>query len=196
MLLRCQLVNNLLFSIKPRLISSLICSLHAHTLKVSSERKRIPLSEVKSYVRAMERILTSDINTIHNSVLWSCIDDDMNDAILLESLGKSLDGEEDSEQSPAPAAASSRVSRIIRQRTHILTYLQQNIIQLLNNNNNVRLQMPYVEEECQAYLDVLSLKGIARVFRMTVSISTHLNGSSSTYKVRTTDETCLLHLEL
>ena len=144
---------------------------------MSSERKRIPLSEVKSYVGAMERFLTSDINTIHNSVLWSCIDDDMNDAILLESLGKSLGKEEDSEQSPA-AAASSRASRIIRHRTHILTYLQHNIIQLLNNTS-VRLPMPYSEEKCQAYSNnVLSLRGIARVFRMTVSISTYLDGSN------------------
>ena len=132
----------------------------------------------------MERFLTSEVNNIDNSVLWSCIDDDMNDAILLESLGKSLGEEEDSEQSPA---ASSRASRIIRHRTHILTYLQQNIIQLLNNTS-VRLPMPYSEEKCQAYSNnVLSLRGIARVFRMTVSISTHLDGSS-TYKVRRTDD--------
>ena len=133
----------------------------------------------------MERFLTSDINTIHNSVLWSCIDDDMNDAILLEGLGKSLCEEEDSEQSPAAAAASLRASRIIRHRTHILTYLQQNILQLLNNTS-VRLPMPYSEEKCQAYSNnVLSLRGIARVFRMTVSISTYLDGSN---KVRRTDD--------
>ena len=133
----------------------------------------------------MERFLTSDINNIDNSVLWSCIDDDMNDAILLEGLGKSLCEEEDSEQSPAAAAASLRASRIIRHRTHILTYLQQNILQLLNNNS-VRLPMPYSEEKCQAYSNnVLSLRGIARVFRMTVSISTYLDGSN---KVRRTDD--------
>ena len=133
----------------------------------------------------MERFLTSDINNIDNSVLWSCIDDDMNDAILLEGLGKSLCEEEDSEQSPAAAAASLRASRIIRHRTHILTYLQQNILQLLNNTS-VRLPMPYSEEKCQAYSNnVLSLRGIARVFRMTVSISTYLDGSN---KVRRTDD--------
>ena len=135
----------------------------------------------------MERFLTSDINTIHNSVLWSCIDDGMNDAILLEGLGKSWGDEEDSEKSPtvAAAAASLRASRIIRHRTHILTYLQQNILQLLNNTS-VRLPMPYSEEKCQAYSNnVLSLRGIARVFRMTVSISTYLDGSN---KVRRTDD--------
>ena len=133
----------------------------------------------------MERFLTSDINNIDNSVLWSCIDDDMNDAILLEGLGKSLCEEEDSEQSAAAAAASLRASRIIRHRTHILTYLQQNILQLLNNTS-VRLPMPYSEEKCQAYSNnVLSLRGIARVFRMTVSISTYLDGSN---KVRRTDD--------
>ena len=133
----------------------------------------------------MERFLTSDINNIDNSVLWSCIDDDMNDAILLEGLGKSLCEEEDSEQSPAAAAASLRASRIIRHRTHILTYLQQNILQLLNNTS-VRLPMLYSEEKCQAYSNnVLSLRGIARVFRMTVSISTYLDGSN---KVRRTDD--------
>ena len=129
----------------------------------------------------MERFLTSDINNIDNSVLWSCIDDDMNDAILLEGLGKSLGDEEDSEKSPtvaAAAAASLRASRIIRHRTHILTYLQQNILQLLNNDS-VRLPMPYSEEKCQAYSNnVLSLRGIARVFRMTVSVSTYLDGSN------------------
>jgi len=117
------------------------------------ERKRIPLSELKSNVNSIERFLSSDINTIDNCILWSCIEDEADDKILLDSLKSNSE------------TSSSSSSRIIHLRMHILQYLQQNIIQL--NNTTVKL--------LGRYSDDISLSGIARVFQMTISLSPYLD---------------------
>ena len=118
------------------------------------ERKRIPLSELKSNVNSIESFLSSDINTIDNCILWSCIEDDADDKILLDSLKSNLS-----------EASSSSSSRIIHLRMHILQYLQQNIIQL--NNTTVK--------PLGKYSDDISLSGIARVFQLTISLSPYLD---------------------
>ena len=117
------------------------------------ERKRIPLSELKSNVNSIERFLSSDINTIDNCILWSCIEDDADDKILLDSLKSNSE------------VSSSSSSRIIHLRMHILQYLQQNIIQLNNTTVN----------PIGKYSDDISLSGIARVFQMTISLSPYLD---------------------
>jgi len=117
------------------------------------ERKRIPLSELKSNVNSIERFLSSDINTIDNCILWSCIEDEADDKILLDSLKSNSE------------TSSSSSSRIIHLRMHILQYLQHNIIQL--NNTTVKL--------LGRYSDDISLSGIARVFQMTISLSPYLD---------------------
>mmetsp|Transcript_12466 Transcript_12466/g.22256 ORF Transcript_12466/g.22256 Transcript_12466/m.22256 type:complete len:709 (-) Transcript_12466:67-2193(-) len=110
---------------------------------------------------AIEMFLSSQINTIDNSILWTCLDDDMDDAILLEHYG----GE-------TTCSSVSRAFRILRLRRNILLYLQHNIIQL--NNDNTGSLVPHPERKLQ-HSDVRSLCGISRVFRMAISLTPCLN---------------------
>ena len=134
------------------------------TLDSSYERKRIPLSEIKYSVTAMERFLSSEMNTIGNAILWSCMNDDVDDTILLDNLGKS---DHHQEEGGLSSVSAVRVSRIIRHRGHILNYLEQNIIHLNNKT--------YSFGKKSQQSGVLSLPGVARVLRLTVSLSAYLD---------------------
>ena len=129
------------------------------------------MSEVKAIVSAIEMFLSSQINTIGNSVLWSCMDDDVDDAILLNNLGNpkppnGIAGETN-------GSSVSKAFRILRLCRNILRYLQQNIIQL--NSEKAR------GGELQ-HSDALSLRGISRVFHMTISLTLCLNNNGKVRK--------------
>lgn len=111
--------------------------------------------------------LTSESNTISNSILWSCLDDDVDDAILLKHSGNPEPHENAEED------ISSRASRILFLRRSVLRCLQNNIIQLENKNYSLRV-MPHRESKCY-HSGSLSLRGISRVFGMTISLSNLLN---------------------
>ena len=129
------------------------------------------MSEVKAIVSAIEMFLSSQINTIGNSVLWSCLDDDVDDAILINNLGNpkppnGIAGETN-------GSSVSKAFRILRLRRNILRYLQHNIIQL--NSEKAR------GGELQ-HSDALSLRGISRVFHMTISLTLCLNNNGKVRK--------------
>ncbi|KAL7538585.1 hypothetical protein ACHAXR_010064, partial [Thalassiosira sp. AJA248-18] len=134
--------------------------------KASYEKRQIPLSEVKSTVTAMEIFLTSAINNIDNSILWSCVEDDADDGVLLENLGNTKSRGNDRK---VTCSSFPMALRIIRLRRIILRYLQHNIIQL--NNEKTGYLVPHSEGKLHA----LSLSGISRIFCMTVSLTPCLN---------------------
>lgn len=110
--------------------------------------------------------LSSEANTIGSSILWSCLDDDVDDAILLETF-KGIKPKDSTEK--GTSSSISREARILRLRTNILRRLQHNII-----NNKTGLPVSDSEGQQQHY-GVVSLHGISRVFRMALSLMPYLN---------------------
>jgi hypothetical protein len=115
---------------------------------------------VKSIIGAMQIFLSSNINAISSSILWSCLDDDVDDAILLKHFNNSLDQNENS--MGALSSFTLRASRIYWLRSNVLRSLQNNIIQMNSSTNS-------------ACYRSISLCGISRVFGMTVSLSDLMN---------------------
>ena len=108
----------------------------------------------------MKLFLSSNINTISSSILWSCLDDDVDDAILLKHFNNSLDQNENSME--ALSSFTLRASRIYWLRSNVIRSLQNNIIQMNSSTNS-------------ACYRSISLCGISRVFGMTVSLSNLMN---------------------
>ena len=108
----------------------------------------------------MQIFLSSNINAISSSILWSCLDDDVDDAILLKHFNNSLDQNENSME--ALSSFTFRASRIYWLRSNVIRSLQNNVIQMNSSTNS-------------ACYRSISLCGISRVFRMTVSLSNLMN---------------------
>ena len=120
---------------------------------------------MKSVISAIKTFFTSEINNIDNSTLWSCLDDDVDDAILLKYLGN-LEPHENAEEVMSPS--TSRAARILFLRRNVLLCLQNNIVQPKKNNYGVRPML-------HCHSDSLSLRGISRIFGMTISLSNLLD---------------------
>jgi len=108
----------------------------------------------------MKIFLASDVNAISSSILWSCLDDDVDDAVLLKHFNNSLDQNENSME--ALSSFTLRALRIYWLRSNVIRSLQHNII-LMNSSIN------------SACYSLISLCGISRVFGMTVSLSNLIN---------------------
>ena len=108
----------------------------------------------------MKIFLASDVNAISSSILWSCLDDDVDDAVLLKHFNNSLDQNENSME--ALSSFTLRALRIYWLRSNVIRSLQNNII-LMNSSIN---------SACDS---LISLCGISRVFGMTVSLSNLIN---------------------
>jgi hypothetical protein len=111
---------------------------------------------------------SSDITTICNSIFWTCLDDDADDALLLNHLGK-LEPHETTEE--CMGSSITRAHGIIFLRRNILRCLQNNIVQSMNKNS---CPMPHRNTK-RCYLGSLSLRGISRIFGMTMSLSKLVN---------------------
>jgi hypothetical protein len=120
---------------------------------------------VKSVISAIKTFLSSEISSIDNSILWSCLDDDVDDAILLKQLGN-LEPHNNAEE--GMLSSTSRAARILFLRRNVLRCLQNNIVKMKKSNYGVR-PMPL------CHSDSLSLRGISRIFGMTISLSTLLD---------------------
>jgi hypothetical protein len=92
-----------------------------------------------------------------NSILWTCLDDDVDDAVLIDLYGGEV-----------ARFSESRAIQILHLRRNILRHLRQNIIQL-NSDNSLTLDP---EKNAQ---HSLSLLGVSRVFRMAISLTPCLN---------------------
>jgi len=115
------------------------------------ERIRIPLSEIKTISKSIDIFLSSQINTIDTSILWSCLDDDLDDKVLIDLYGRDT-----------VCSSDTRAIQILRLRKNILQHLRQNIIQLTNGNSHVL----YLEKKGS-----ISLVGVSRVFRMAILLT-------------------------
>lgn len=120
---------------------------------------------MKSAISAIKTFLSSEINNIDNSTLWSCLDDEVGDAILLKHLGN-LEPHANAEEEMSPS--TSRAAGILYLRRNVLRCLQNNIVQSKKNNYGVRPMLHYNS-------DSLSLRGISRIFEMTISLSNLLD---------------------
>ena len=120
---------------------------------------------MKSVISAIKAFVSSEINNIDNSTLWSCLDDDVDDAILLKYLGN-LEPHENAEEAMSPS--TSRAARILFLRRNVLRCLQNNIVQLKKNNYGVCPML-------HCHSDTLSLRGISWIFGMTISLSNLLD---------------------
>jgi hypothetical protein len=128
-------------------------------------------------MKAIETFMSSNVNTIDDSILWSCLDDDADDDVLLEHI-QNLKPREIAKGEKS--LSNSRASMIIRLRRNIIRYLQQNIIKMNSNTFSRRMLYP---DEMLRQPDSVSLRCISRIFSMTVSLSIASNKIS---KVRRT----------
>jgi hypothetical protein len=112
----------------------------------------------------MKIFFSSDITTIDNSIFWSCLDDDADDALLLNHLGK-LEPHKTTEEHME--SSTSRAHGILFLRINILRCLQNNIVQ--SKNKHCR-PMPHRGRK-RCHLGSLSLSGISRIFGVTMSLS-------------------------
>lgn len=90
------------------------------------QKKKIPLQEVKTVVDSFKAFLSSRDIKIGGSVLWSCLDDEVDDGILRQHYGCKKVSE------------NSTVLRILRQRKNLLQSLQH-IIQHSSNQESLLL---------------------------------------------------------
>jgi hypothetical protein len=107
---------------------------------------------------------SSDITTIDSSIFWSCLDDDADDALLLNHLGK-LEPHITTEE--CMGSSISRAHGILFLRRNILRCLQNNIVQSKNKNCCPMLH----RDRKRCHLGSLSLRGISRIFEVTMSLS-------------------------
>lgn len=107
--------------------------------------------------------MSSRINNIDNSIYWSCLEDDADDALLLEHFENIM-------KSTRNESESSSAASIIRLRKNIFQRLQQNIL-LLNDDS----RETYSEGNGLQRSETLSPSGIARLFRLTVLLVPFLN---------------------
>lgn len=120
---------------------------------------------MKSIISAMKLFLSSDINAINSSILWSCLEDDVDDAILLKHFNNGLDQNENSME--ALSSFTLRASKIYWLRINVIRSLQNDILQLNSSSNDTRYSSGSV-----------SLCGISRVFGMIASLSNLMNVKS------------------
>lgn len=142
-----------------------------HTMlhfQASYERKRIPLSELKSCAAGIGLFLSSRVNTIGNSILFCCLDDDADDALLLEYFGVP-NPQEDGDK--VTSSLFARTRRTLRQRMNFLRYLQDNIIHLNTTNADP------ATVQSHEFASDLFLRCISRVFGMTISLTVHFDGA-------------------
>jgi hypothetical protein len=95
------------------------------------------------------------------SILWGCLIDDVDDTILLEGINPTPSQGSDKQKL---AFSNLRACRVIRLRRDALRNLQQKFIQL--NKGEGSSAHPF---------DDLTLRGVAQVFRMTLSMTSLLN---------------------
>lgn len=105
----------------------------------------------------MKIFVASDVHAISSTILWSCLDDDVDDAVLLKHFNNSLDQNENSME--ALSSFTLRASRIYWLRSNVI----RSFIILMNSSIN------------SACYSLISLYGISRVFGMTVSLSNLMN---------------------
>ena len=135
-----------------------------HHPQAVHERRRIPLSDIKSILSAIDMFMSSKANCIDETILWTCLDDDIDDEALvkdMQSHNPRLSAQEDN------SSRFPRISTILRLRRSILQCLLHNVLQM-NSKSWSASSMPSESTRPQQYS--VSLRGISRLFRMTISL--------------------------
>ena len=134
-------------------------------LQATYQRKRIPLSDLKSIIIAIETFLSSKANHIDDTILWNCLDDDIDDDAIVEDM-RHIDPRGIAQG--GNSSHGSRTSMILKLREFILERLLHNILQM-NSNISSASRMPHSEVP-RRQQDSVSLRGTSRLFRMTTSL--------------------------
>lgn len=120
------------------------------------------MSAVGAITKAIETFMASEINIIHSSILWDCLDDDADNAIIVEHLKGYKRPTENTEE--ALSSSFQKASLICHSRINILRKLQHSFLHLDNTD-----RLPGTDSD-----GFISPCGISRVFRMAASLLSHL----------------------
>ncbi len=123
------------------------------------------MSDLKSIISAIDMFMSSKANGIDDTILWTCLDDDIDDEALVKDM-----------QSHSPRVSAQeensshcpRISMILRLRRSILECLLKNVLQMNSKSSSASLMMPFELTRPRQYS--VSLRGISRLFRMTISL--------------------------
>ena len=113
------------------------------------DKRRIPLGEVKSFIKAVETFMGSRMNRFSSPILWSCMLDEVDDAFLIEAMTKNV---------TMDAISLSRWQHITTFRIHVIRHLQQ----CLGDTN-------------APTFDEATLRGLSRVFQLLMSLTPSLS---------------------
>ena len=136
-------------------------TLSSHKNNIISDRRRIPLTEIKVSVKAAEIFLRA--LKFDSITLWSYLSDDADDAFLLETM-KMAD--------IAEQILSRKQQQIIYFRIQVLRQLQHN---LSSNNKQNKLGGESLRYNPPELTDDRSQAGISRVFQSLMSLTPFLS---------------------
>jgi hypothetical protein len=138
---------------------------HIALYQQNTPMMRISMDRLRCTIAAVDAFLESRVTRINHSTLWNCLlDDEVDDNVLCEAL---LSKTED--------LPHDWVCYIVHLRTYILRQIQQQFSIQSNSLNSF-------DRERNNLFVQSSLRGIPRVFRTTMILSSCLNNANKVHK--------------
>jgi hypothetical protein len=106
--------------------------------------------------------MSSKANAIDDTILWTCLDDGNDDDALVKDMRSLMQRDSAQEE----ISNSSRVSSILLLRRSIIQCLLHNVL----NSKSSFTSFMSLSDLTRRQLDSVSLRGISRLFRMTISL--------------------------